>query len=185
MGEYAMSATAGVRGVFRDGGFTPDAEDGSEPRCQLSEVTAADFGFNVVLTRDSASTHAWVTLNGYSRDAGFDGQVLNSTAEASRVFQNCSGCRTRVVETMAVAVLSRSQIDAGAACPPNALDGGINQPNPDAGIFGPRQTETGFDALRLCGELTTLVVAESFGDGTCNPSCDGCMVRYQLRGDRR
>ena len=92
-----------------------------------------------------------------------------------------------MVETITVAVLSRSQNDAlgGGPCPGNALDGGV-VPNPDAGIFGPGQTTQGYDAVRLCGELTTLVVADGLVDGgACEARCGGCTVHYQLRGDRR
>lgn len=184
MGTYAMSATGGVRGFLGDAGAgEPDA---GAPTCELVEITADDFTFDAVLTRDSTSERAWVTLNGYSSEGTFDGQVLTRQTEASRVFAACSKCSTRVVETMTVAVLSRSQIEAaGGQCPAHALDGGVAAPD-DAGITGPRQTPQGYDAVRLCGELTTLVVADGLGDGgACDPMCGGCTVGYQLRGERR
>lgn len=182
MGSYAMSATGGERGFVSE----VDAGVDGGLSCQLVEVTAADFTFDAVLTRESTSERAWVTLTGYSREGTFDGQILTSEASASRVFAACSKCSTRVVETMTVAVLSRSQIEAaGGQCPPHALDGGVASPN-DAGLTGPRQTPQGYDAVRLCGELTTLVVADGLGDGgACDPMCGGCTVRYQLRGERR
>lgn len=184
MGQYAMTATAGVPGYLADGGNL--REDGGAPECQLAEVTADLLTFDATLTRESSSQRAWITLNGYSREGTFDGQVLSSQAEASRVFVACSKCSTRVVETITVAVLSRSQNEAfGGACPENALDGGV-VPNADAGLTGPGQTTQGYDAVRLCGELRTVVLALGLVDGgACEPQCGGCTVHYQLRGDRR
>lgn len=186
MGSYAMSATSGTQrhadgggidaGLLVDGGF----------ECPLVEVTGADFTFDAILTRESTSSRAWITLAGYSREGTFDGQVLTSQAEASRVFAACAECSTRVVETISVALLSRSQNEAlGGVCPADALDGGVVV-DADAGIVGPGQTAQGFDSVRLCGELTTAVVALGLVDGgECDPLCGGCVVHYQLRGDRR
>jgi hypothetical protein len=184
MGQYATSATGGAIGFVSEAGSDGGMVEVST--CQLEEVTAADFDFTAVLTRDSASDRAWVTLNGYTREGTFDGQVLTSRAEASRVFAACGKCSTRVVETLSVAVLSRSQTDAvGDQCPADALDGGVVA-NADAGITGPGLTSQGYDAVRLCGELTTLVVADGLVDGgPCEPKCGGCTVHYQLRGERR
>lgn len=166
---------------------------GDSPECGLGEITGADFSFEMTLTGEFTSQRAWLTLGGpfprpfYSRQSTFDGQVLTSQDEASRTFVDCSQCSTRLVEHLAVAVLSRSQLDAsGGRCPPDALDGGVPRPNPDAGISGPSQTPQGYDAMRLCGELSTVVIAEGLVDGgACEPKCQGCPVRYQLRGERR
>ncbi len=169
MGQYAMTASGAVREA-----------------CALDEVNGADFTFNTTLTRDSASQTAWVTLNGYSREGTFDGQVVSSQAEATRVFVKCAKCSTRVVETISVSVLSRSQNEAAnRVCPENPLDGGVIT-KLDAGIVPPGLTTQGYDAVRLCGELTTTVVALGIADGgACEPECSGCAVRYQLRGERR
>lgn len=200
MGQYAMTASQGSVGYLDDAGqlidagLPPDAgPDGGvvdagppPPRCTLVEVTGADFSFDAILTRDSASQTAWMTLNTYSREGTFDGQVLTTTAEANRVFAACSKCSTRVVETISVAVLSRSQIEAaGGLCPENPLDGGVPF-DPDAGIVAPSSTQQGYDGVRLCGELTTTVIALGIADGEeCDAECGGCTVRYRLRGDRR
>lgn len=180
MGQYAITATGGAPPL-------PDGGLGRPPECaELTEVTGADFSFEAVLTRQSTSNRAFVTLNGYSREGTFDGQVLTSAAEANRVFEACGKCSTRVVETISVAVLSISQNGAaGGACPENPLDGGVVV-TPDAGVFPPGQTLQGYDAVRVCGELTTEVVALGLADGgACEPQCGGCIVRYSLRGDRR
>lgn len=180
MGHYALSASGGAPRL-EDGGL------GRPPECPLlEEVTGADFDFDAVLTRESTSQRAWVTLTGYSREGTFDGQVLTSEAEANRVFEACGKCSTKVVETISVAVLSISQNDRlGGTCPENPLDGGVVA-NPDAGLFPPGQTSQGYDGVRVCGELTTRVAALGLADGgACEPQCDGCIVRYSLRGDRR
>lgn len=180
MGQYAIKATGGAP-LLPDGGLD------RPPECpMLEEVTGADFDFDVVLTRESSSQRAWVTLAGYSREGTFDGQVVTSEASANRVFEACSKCSTRVVETISVAVLSTSQSEAlGDACPESPLDGGVVA-NPDAGVLPPGKTSQGYDAVRVCGELTTQVVAQGQVDGgACEPQCDGCTVRYSLRGARR
>lgn len=180
MGQYAMTAFGGAPGL-EDGGL------GRPPECvELLEVTGADFAFDAVLTRESTSERAWLTLNGYSREGTFDGQVLTSSDEANRVFEACSKCTTRVVETISVAVLSVSQNEAlRGSCPENAIDGGVVA-NPDAGLFPPGQTSQGYDAVRVCGELKMEVVSLGLVDGgACEAQCGGCVVRYQLRGDRR
>lgn len=168
MGVYVMTATP------------------IERRCELEDVVANDFSFEATLTRQPDSTQGWLTLNGYTRDAVFDGATFFSTGTASRVFTRCSDCAARVVETFTVAVLSRSQSEAvGQQCPPNALDGGVPQPN-DAGIWPPQQLPLGFDAVRLCGELVTSVEADGLADGgSCDAVCGACQVRYVLVGDRR
>ncbi len=186
MGQYAISASSGVVGYLSDGGI--EADGGEAPVCQLMEVSSGDFTFDATLTRQSTSDVAWMTLNGYSREGTFDGQVLSTTAQANRVFATmaCSKCSTRVVETITVAVLSRSQNEAvSSQCPENATTGGVPV-DPDAGILAPGQAVQSYDAVRLCGELTTVVVALGLVDGgACAPECGGCTVRYQLRGDRR
>lgn len=185
MGQYAMTASQGVKSFLPDGGpvFT---EDGGLVECELVEVTGDSFSFDAILSHESTSQRAWVTLNTYSREGTFDGQVLTSTAEANRVFAACAPCSTRLVETISVAVLSRSQAEAALGqCPEQALDGGVIV-DADAGLVAPGDTPLGYDGVRLCGELTTRVVALGTVDGgPCDPICDGCSVHYQLRGDRR
>jgi hypothetical protein len=168
-------------GLYSLGATLSDRDD-----CALPEISGADFGFEATLTRDSSSEQAWMTLAGYSREATFDGQYFTSVHSAPRVFAECSDCETQLVETISVSMLSRSQSDAvGGQCPSDALDGGTPGIDPDAGIAGPRQTAQGFDAVRLCGVLRSEVVATGLDGGACSAKCNGCGVRYQLRGDRR
>lgn len=169
LGTYAVEATA------------------AERACALEEVSGGDFFFDATLTRTSGSAEAFLTLASYSRAATWDGQVFTSEASARRVFAACGACSTRVEERFEVAVLSRSQGEAlGHRCPPDALDGGVPAPDADAGLLLPRATALGFDAVRLCGALTTRVVAEGTVDGgACEPQCGACTVRWRLTGERR
>jgi hypothetical protein len=166
------------------------------PGCTLSELPALlldggrpdPFGFEMVLTRDSTSDVAWMTLAGLSRQGTFDGQYFSNTAEASRVFTECAKCQTRMIERIDVAVLSRSQADALAgSCPANPLDFGVvPMPTADGGIVLPHQTPLGYDALRLCGEMSNEIVADGALDGgACPDECNGCFISYTVRGERR
>lgn len=174
MGTWAMNATVS----FRAKG------------CELPELKEqtdggiTDFAFQGVLTRQSTSAEAWLTLAGYSRPGTFDGQYFSTRSEANRVFSDCSECQTKLVEDIFVAVLSRSQAEVlGGRCPAN-IDGGV--PVPDGGVLPPGQTLQGFDAVRLCGSLTTQVVGTGTSDGgACDAKCTGCFIEYQLRGERR
>ncbi|MFT3710584.1 MAG: hypothetical protein QM817_23415 [Archangium sp.] len=163
--------------------------------CQLSELPAITdagrpdpFNFEMVLTRDSTSDVAWMTLSGLSRQGTYDGQYFSNVADASRVFVECTKCQTRLVERIDFAVLSRSQADAlGGTCPANPLDFGVvPTPNADSGIQLPHQTPLGFDAVRLCGEMSNEVVSDGVLDGgACPAECNGCFISYTVRGERR
>jgi hypothetical protein len=153
-----------------------------EYACGLSDVTDGGFGFSMVLSHDLNSTQAWVTVGGYTRDAGFDGQVMESTAEADRIFDQCAECRTRMIESMRFTVLSRSQWAAQGSC---LADGGYPAPDADAGITAPGPSAQGYDAQYLCGQMTETVVSDGLPDGgACPAICGGCFIRYQLQGAR-
>lgn len=160
--------------------------------CSLSADGGADAGevvltFDSTITRSSTSGQVWLTIAGYTRDAGFDGQYFESTASATRVFDRCGGCQTQLEETISALLLSRPQLDALAGqCPLDPFDPASIPANVDGGVLPPQITSLGFDGARLCGTLTTVVRAYGMSDGgACAPECDGCAVRYQLRGDRR
>lgn len=139
------------------------------------------------------SAEAIITIGGYHRDAGFDGQVLTGRNDpgrpSGRVFtpveQDCL-CQAQVVETLSVALLSSSQnAAAGDECPANALDGGVQKPTADGGIRLPDTTPSGFDAVRACGELVDRVEVDmgSAPEGcNCQPVC---VMRYAVKGARR
>ncbi len=156
-------------------------EDGG---CALTEVSKAPFDFEATFSHQTDSGVAWLTLAGYSRPGTFDGQYLSSTASAQRVFSECTGCVTRVVERIDLSLFSRSQADAvSLVCPASVLDGGTPAPDEDAGIRGPGQTPNGYDAVFTCG---TLVTSFDIDDGgTCDPSCYTCTNTFTLSGRRK
>ena len=155
--------------------------------CPLPEaVKDSDINginFAATFSRFSDGGAVLVTLRNVSRAGAFDGQVLTSTYSAPRNFTLPDGgrcaCEMRIVETISVALLSKSQSSAvGERCPEAALDGGI--PKADAGVSLPGTTQFGFDCVRACGDLVDEVV----GDGNCDPLC-ACSLRYSLVGDRK
>ncbi len=153
--------------------------------CGLPDISSASFDFSGTYSRFRDGGGVFLTINDLSRDAGFDGQVVTSSHSAPRTFKlpdggTCSTtCEMRVVETLKVALLSKSQSTAvGDRCPANPLDGGV--PNDDAGVRLPGSTETGFDAVRACGDLFEEIV----GIGTCDPLC-ACLLQYRLTGERK
>lgn len=188
LGEYSITAEP-VRGL-EDGGAGALRHDGGL-WCPLVDVVPAAFQFTATVSRESSTGQAWLTLGGgYPRDAGWDGQVLDSVAAVRRLFPSCGGCRpTIATERIRFALMSRTQSDAvGRVCPEHPLDGGIPlPPGPDGGIVGPGQTPEGFDALYACGELEFSVALQDAGppEPDCAPGCDDCVVNYTLVGERR
>lgn len=157
-----------------------------ERNCQVENVFGAGFDFEMTFSHDRGGSAAWATIAGYTRDASWDGQVLGTTATAARVFDACTGCQTLLVETIEVALLSRSQAMAvGSTCPDSALDGGTPRPDPDAGITPPATTKDGFDSALACGELKTQLVSTETTPGSCPQVCRVCTSRFRLSGSRR
>ncbi len=150
--------------------------------CSLEEVVNETFSFDLVLSRDEGSGEGWLTLNGYTRDGGFDGQNFVSTADAARIFVACQGCRTRMTETFRFQVYSGSQWSAaGQVCRDE-----VPAPNETEGIVAPGRTEQGFDAAQLCGSLEMSVNSTGTADGgACDAACDSCRVSYRLQATRR
>lgn len=155
----------------------------------LTDLSDQPFDFEATFSRNRGTPEAFVTLNGFSRAASFDGQFVTSTQSAKRFFTECGECPQLLVEeTLTVALLSKSQSDvAGAACPPNPLDGGVARVDEDGGITGPGTTAAGgFDMLRACGELVDVVrVGPDAGadDARCS-KCVGCTLKSTLNGTR-
>ena len=153
--------------------------------CALSDVTANEFSFQATFSRDPRSGQAWVTLQYYSRDAGWDGQTMVSVTSAPRSFSGvCSACPMALRETIRVDLLSLSQsIAAGDRCP----DGPAPAVSDDAGIHAPGPDAFGYDAVRACGALSTAtVVTGTLPDGgACDATCGDCTVQYRLTGERR
>jgi hypothetical protein len=146
-------------------------------------LSPASFDFEATFSQQRDSGAAFMTITGSSRSATFDGQVLSSTASATRTFSVCAGCTTVVVETVTVSLLSRSQGEVSASvCPDHPLDGGTPAPD-DAGVTRPGLIDTGFDAVLACGELHThLEVADG---GSCPDVCRACTTSFSLQGGRK
>ena len=152
--------------------------------CAVDGIASAGFSFSGTFSRDSQSGEAWFRLNNVVREATFDGQVARATYAAARTFAaQCDGCTTELQESLAVAILSKSQNDAaGDACPETALDGGV----PVGGeVTPPGPVASGYDALRACGEMLNQVVATPNEGTSCAPECGACRMRYRLKGARR
>jgi hypothetical protein len=170
-----------------DGGVGEFLPDGGVA-CALPDVSRSSFRFDALITREPATGQAWLTLgSGYPRDAGWNGQVLDSVASARRLFPSCRACPATVAtERITFALLSRSQAEAvGRRCPPSPLDGGV--PTPNGTITGPGPGDQGFDALYACGEVAFSVslVEPPSPESGCDPACVDCTVRFTLVGERR
>jgi hypothetical protein len=172
--ETAMPGDQGL------GSYRFDAEP-LELDCLIDGISDEGFSFDGTFSRDSVTNEAWFHLNGVVREASFDGQVARATYAAPRSFASqCDGCATELRETIAVAILSKSQNDAaGDACPDGALDGGLLPGSP------PGPVASGYDALRACGELLDEVVATPIDGQGCAAECGACRLRYRLKGARR
>lgn len=148
--------------------------------CTFVEQPDGGFTYAASLSFDPGTTHGYLTLveNEVSRDAGFDGGVLDATATGPRVFGACA-CDDHVTvkERIVVALLSQSQRAAveGGGCPPSPLDGGVPAPD-DAGIVGPGPRGGGYDAPLACGFQTEEI--QPGEDCDCAP----CSLRYSLSG---
>jgi len=141
------------------------------------------FTFDAILSRDPASTQAFMRVGNVERDAGFDGQIFTSLASAPRHFIECgTNCDpVPVVETIRVVLLSSSQDSAlGGSCPPNPLDGGVPVATPDGGISPPCPTADPCDVVRACGELIDVVSPDG---GSCQ--CDACTLLSTVEGQRK
>lgn len=188
LGEYAL-AVEPVKGLA-DGGVGELRADGGL-LCPLADVAPAGFRFAATVTRDASTGQAWLTLGGgYPRDAGWDGQVVDSVASVRRVFPSCGACPpTIATERIRFALLSSSQSEAvGRTCPEAPLDGGVPQPpGPDGGLKAPAMTSEGFDALYACGvlEFSVALSEPAAPSADCAPGCDDCRVNYRLVGERR
>src|SRR5499433_575650 len=141
------------------------------------------FTFDAILSRDPASTQAFMRVGNVERDAGFDGQIFTSEVSAPRHFIECgTSCDTvPVVETIRVVLLSSSQDSAlGGSCPPNPLDGGVPVGTSDGGISPPCPTADPCDVVRACGELIDVVSPDG---GGCQ--CPPCTLFSTVEGQRK
>ncbi|MGA9522657.1 MAG: hypothetical protein WBV82_14415 [Myxococcaceae bacterium] len=151
------------------------------------------FAFEGILSRETGTGQAYLTLNGISRDGGFEGQVFTTTYSAPRQFRWKAGdagvpCEVNdfeISETLQVVILSASQeqkVLVGGRCPENPsplLEPGGVPVDPDAGIFAPEARPEGFDAQRVCGFLVDVITPAA----ACEMA--PCTVVYGIEGVRR
>ncbi len=153
--------------------------------CELDDVVANEFTFIATFSRDPDTADAYVTLKQYSRDAGWNGQTIESVTAATRSFGGgCAGCPMALEETLRVDLLSQSQsVASGNTCP----DGPPPTANDDAGIRAPGPDKFGYDAVRACGVLSTStrVTGPSPDGGLCPVVCSQCTLGYRLTGERQ
>lgn len=163
--------------------------------CTLPDLPVS-FDFQATLSRFRDGGLVFVTLNGASFDAGFDGQIIKYTQTASDSFYLADGgtcqCTMKVQNTLTLALLSASQSRAlGEMCPDDALDGGVPGDNLDGGSLEDagdggirlpqRKADGGFDAVRACGELHKTIS----GTGFCDSNCYSCKLVYRITGPRQ
>ncbi len=145
------------------------------------------YDFEGTFSRFNDGGRVFFTVQGVQYDAGFDGQFASYGQTEVRAFElvdggSCSSCEMKLTQTATLALLSQSQSKAlGDICPTAALDGGVPPPDEDAGIRRPNSTDSGFDAVRACGELQVLIS----GEGFCDSACYSCRLVYRLSGARK
>ena len=161
--------------------FRAQAVDAGTTCPRVGSVEAAfdgGVGFSGTLSRRTSDGRAFLTIAGFSRDAGFDGQVLTSTHRAVGSPDFCgTGCRgVEIEETLEVALLSPTQAEAaGGGCPvpgTTAL--------PDGGV-PPAVGEQGLDAVRACGRLVDRIIVSA---GATDCTCTSCDLTQHVEGTR-
>ncbi len=166
------------------GTFRFDATlDRQRTTCQLTNPDLAPladggvFRFEGTFSRNMDGGAGFLTVQGFTRDAGYEGQRVVSLHRASAQLQSCgSGCQgSAVEETLDVILLSNSQdVLIGRRCS-GLVDGGV----PDGGE-PPGPTPNGYDAQRACGALIDDLIP-----GTGNCTCTApCRAVYTVEGTR-
>ncbi|MBJ6759945.1 hypothetical protein JGU66_04165 [Myxococcaceae bacterium JPH2] len=148
---------------------------GSPDFAQIDD--AGTFRFEGTFSRDTDAGTGFFTVQGFTRDAGFEGQLAMSTHRASAPRASCgTGCEdSQIEEALNVMLLSDSQtrgIEGDCA----RLDGGTPTGTPP----GPR--EGGYDATLACGTLRDVFLPGSGPKCNCQPST--CTTVYTIRGER-
>ena len=125
-----------------------------------------------------------------SQDGVIDGQVIDVSAVAPRVFANCicTGLQPpdiQVLERNQIALLSASQAQAlgspvNCAPPSVVLDGGI--PPVGGSIIGPRDPSGVWSVPLVCGVTEEQVQVLNTADGGCSPLCQSCTIRFSVQG---
>lgn len=154
----------------------PDHED-------MEGTLDGGLSFRLILSRDSRSDQAWLTVDGYARCATYSRQTqtFSSNYEAATPLRSCFGsCATsRMEERIRLVVLSRSQSQQlEDRC--EGLEPGVLPEGP--GVTPPAPSLNGYDAWRVCGEMSLVFTPPLDGGCECKP---GCSAVYRLEGIRR
>jgi hypothetical protein len=136
--------------------------------------------FEGTFSRNSTSDAGWVTVQGFSRNADYQGQRVVSLYRVTTTLAGCgASCEGAAIEeTLDTLLLSASQDGViGRNCA-GLGDGGV--PDGDAGAQPPGPTPNGYDVSRACGTLV-----DDFIPGTKNCTCTkGCRAVYTVEGAR-
>ncbi|WP_164015638.1 hypothetical protein [Pyxidicoccus trucidator] len=135
------------------------------------------FRFEGTFSRDTDAGTGYLTVQGFSRDAGYEGQGVTSTLRATAPRASCgSGCEDSAIEeTLKVTLFSDSQARTlNRDC--KLHDGGIPEGTP------PAPTENGYDVSLACGSLTDVFLP---GTRNCNCQPSTCTTAYTIQGARR
>ncbi|AGC48292.1 hypothetical protein NVS55_34365 [Myxococcus stipitatus] len=148
--------------------------DASMPEfAQLDD--AGVFRFEGTFSKNEDGGVGWFTVQGFNRDAKYEGQTVDSTLSATAPRASCgTDCKdSKIEETLKVTLFSDSQSrELNRDC--LRFDGGT----PDGSPPGP--TENGYDVAMACGSLTDVFLP---GPCTCTPST--CKTAYKVQGVRR
>ncbi len=181
-GETALPGDE-VIGRFR---FTAELVDRGQ--CTFSEVPEGGrFEFEGTFSRNPRGDGAWFSVSGENQAGTWDGQRFAAKHTAPRRFEK-GDCDNRflVTEQLHVAVLSASQDTAlGGECPEDGaalLKAGSVPVDADAGVTAPGPEDTGYDAVRACGQLTHRITP------VAAPTCEKfkeCTLLWRVTGGRR
>jgi hypothetical protein len=153
-----------------------DCKPGGGETVQLGD--AGTLRFEGTFSRNADGGPGYLSVQGFSRSASYDGQRVVSFHSVGATLPGCgTNCEgSQIKESLDVILLSSSQDEAiGRRCAA-LVDGGVP---PDAGVE-PGPTPNGYDVQRACGTLT-----DDFVPGTKNCTCTrGCRAVYTVEGTR-
>jgi hypothetical protein len=170
-----------VLGTFRfdatiDSSRTTCGNESGHP-VQLGD--AGPLRFEGTFSRPAGGDAGWLTVQGFARNAQYDGQRVVSLQRVPAALQGCGAtCEgAQIEETLDTLLLSRSQDELiGRKCA-GLVDGGVPE---DGGAQLPGPTPNGYDVQRACGTLT-----DDFTPGTKNCTCTKpCRAVYTVEGTR-
>ncbi|MBN1207745.1 MAG: hypothetical protein JXB05_22970 [Myxococcaceae bacterium] len=170
LGTFRFDATIDwARTTCKPGGETVQLGDGGTLR------------FEGTFSRNADAGAGYLTVQGFSRDAGYEGQRVVSLHRVGAALPGCgTNCEgSQIEESLDVLLLSSSQDEAvGRRCS-GLVDGGVPG-SEDGGTQPPGPTPNGYDVQRACGTLT-----DDFIPGTKNCTCTKpCRAVYTVEGTR-